>query len=129
MNKLKTAYFGTPTFSARLLRQLLDDSSLPIAIKLVVTRPDKPVGRKQIRTPSPVKRLAMERGIEVEHTIKNTKSRIVDFDLAILFAYGRIIPKDLLEIPTLGFWNIHPSLLPLYRGPSPIAYPLLLGVS
>jgi methionyl-tRNA formyltransferase len=48
-------------------------------------------------------------------------------DLVLLFAFGQIIPKDLLNAPKLGFWNIHPSLLPKYRGPSPIAYPLILG--
>ncbi len=118
MTKLKVAYFGTPDFSARLLGKLLDNEDLPIAIVQVATQPDQKAGRKQILTPSPVKVLAQERGIPVSGDLQ-------DIDLAILFAYGDIISLEMLLKPKYGFWNLHPSLLPKYRGPSPVAEPLL----
>ena len=153
MSKLKIAYFGTPSFSAQLLEMILNDKNLPLEIVLVVTQPDKPVGRNQILTPSPVKEVAKKYNIRITYNSSDfikaiggptrksrdpTSSRsarlrgakqnlLVNTDLALLFAYGEIIPKDLLAVPRLGFWNIHPSLLPKYRGASPIAYPILLG--
>ncbi len=136
--KIKLAYFGTPDFSARFLEKLLTDVSINqlIDAKLVVTQPDRPVGRKQILTPSPVKLMANKYGIRVyDGEIRNWKLvpseveglEIRNFDLALLFAFGEIIPKQLLSLPKHGFFNIHPSLLPKYRGASPIAYPLILG--
>lgn len=155
MQKLRVVYFGTPDFSARILEKLLTDPSLPIETIAVVTQPDKPVGKKKIMTASPVKEIAKKYhvslyeslselenlGVEKEgrprqhgassstggedYLRQNLNSRRVD--LALLFAYGKIIPADLLALPRLGFWNIHPSLLPQFRGPSPIAYPLILG--
>ncbi len=139
MKKLSIAYFGTPYFSARFLEKCLTDSTVNqlTEIKFVVTRPDKPVGRKQILTPSPVKQAAQKFGIQVlefenltnENSLKieNLKLRIKNLDMAFLYAYGGIIPNDLLYLPRLGFLNTHPSLLPKYRGASPIAYPLILG--
>ncbi len=129
MNKLSLAYFGTPDFSARLLEKILNDKELPVEVQLVVTQPDKKVGRKQIVTPSPVKILAQKHKIPVEDSMRSKKftSSSSAIDLALLFAYGEIIPKELLEIPKYGFWNVHPSLLPKYRGASPVAYPLIKG--
>lgn len=120
MKKLKIVYFGTPDFSAELLIKLVEDKSLPIEIIGVVTQPDKKVGRKQILTPSPVKVMAGELGIPLNPDLKTA-------DLALLFAFGEILTEEQLAIPKFGFWNVHPSLLPLYRGASPVATPLLNG--
>jgi len=130
---LKLAYFGTPDFSARLLERIINDKDLPVEVVFVVTRPDKPVGRKQTMTKSAVKLAAEKYNIKIIDSISNFKPasrgefQIVNLDLALLYAYGQIIPQSLLEQPRLGFWNIHPSLLPKYRGPSPVAYPLING--
>ena len=120
MSKLKVVYFGTPDFSAELLKKLHENKTLPIEIIGVVTQPDRKVGRKQILTPSPVKIAAGELGLSLNPDLKKA-------DLALLFAYGEILPKEVLSLPKYGFWNVHPSLLPLYRGSSPIATPLLHG--
>ena len=131
-NKINLAYFGSPDFSAFFLEKILTDSDLKKAIdvKLVVTQPDRPVGRKQILTETPVKKVAKKyqiSNIKYQIDIRNLKLEIRNFDLALIYAFSHIIPKDLLNAPKLGFWNIHPSLLPKYRGPSPIAYPLIFG--
>lgn len=122
MKKLSIAFFGAPDFAAHVLQQVIEDADLPVSLKFVVTQPDRPAGRKQIPTSTPVKKLAQKYNIPI---IDNFKLKEVD--LVLLYAYGEIIPKDMLQIPRWGFWNIHPSMLPLYRGPSPISYPLLLG--
>lgn len=134
MKKISIAYFGTPIFAANLLKKILTDSNLPIEVNLIVTQPDKKVGRKQIITPSPVKSLALENNIpffdgnaKSEELIQIMKAKHID--LVLLYAYGEIITQKLLDIPQHGFWNIHPSLLPLYRGASPICYPLLINES
>lgn len=144
MRKLSLAYFGTPDFSASFLEKILNDKELPVEVKLVVTQEDKPVGRKQIITPSPVKLIARKYGIQTLDTqfltrkgalprireVPNSQklvSSLLNMDLALLFAYGEIISRDLLKAPKHGFWNIHPSLLPKYRGASPVAFPLING--
>ncbi len=131
MTKLKLAYFGTPDFSADLLEKLITDVSINrlIDIKCVVTQPDRPVGRKQVITPSPTKVVAQKFGLKIEYLKfnKNLKLKIKNCDLVLLYAFGQMIPRDILSTPKMGFWNIHPSLLPKYRGPSPIAYPLING--
>ena len=131
MKKLKIAYFGTPYFSAIFLEKLMLDASINrlIEVKLVVTQPDKPVGRKQIMTKSPVKVVAEKYGIKVyDKDVNNLKLKIKNFDLAFLYSFGPpYIPKDLLNVPKYGFLNTHPSLLPKYRGPSPTVYPFILG--
>lgn len=129
---IKLAYFGTPQFSADFLRKILTDPDLSsIEVVLVVTQPDKPVGRKQIITPSPVKVLAQSHGLQVITALPDPDSEhyraLTEVDVALVYAYGRIIPTNILALPQLGFWNIHPSLLPKYRGASPTAYPLLNG--
>ena len=148
--KFKIAYFGTPDFSADFLEKIILDKDLPTEVALVVTQPDRPVGRRQILTPSPVKVIAekykipyltgvlsqgpmsaenfsSEAGSSTHGKDEKQAPLLETVDLALLFAYGAIIPKRLLDLPRLGFWNIHPSLLPKYRGASPIAYPLMLG--
>lgn len=126
----RVAFFGTPTISIPALDWLLrHDYSVPV----VVTQPDRPVGRKQRLTPSPVKLFAHARGILVLEPERITKDWIREFvehqpDVALLFAYGKILPQELLASPRLGFLNIHASLLPALRGPSPIQYAIWKGL-
>jgi len=124
MKTLSLVYFGTPDFSAGFLEKILTDKELPVEVKSVITQEDKPVGRKQIVIATPVKLMAQKYGLPVE---TGPVASLHDIDLALLFAYGEIIPKDLLEAPKYGFWNIHPSLLPKYRGAAPVAALLING--
>ncbi len=126
--KFKLAYCGTPDFSARLLEKLLINKNLAVEILFVITQKDKPVGRDKILTSSPVKLTAKKYHIPVYYHMNDIPlSLFSTIDLCIVYSYGQIIPAQFLNVPRLGFWNIHPSLLPKYRGPSPIAYPLFLG--
>lgn len=130
MKKIKLAYFGSPDFAARLLERLLTDTTINqlIVVDLVVTQPDQKVGRKQVLTPTPVKVIANKYKIQIiDSTAPNPSSILKGVDLALVYAYGDLIPKELLDILKYGFWNVHPSLLPKYRGPAPIATPLING--
>jgi len=119
---------GTPEFSAIILKELCQSKYKPI---LVVTAPDKPVGRKQILTSPPVKVIAQKYEIPAAQPekIASLKSEILNLkpDLIVVAAYGQILPKEILEIPKFGCLNVHPSLLPRWRGPSPIQYTILNG--
>lgn len=134
-NLRKVAYFGSPDFSASLLSQILkNQQKLGVQVALVFTQPDKPAGRKMQLRQTPVKELALRADIPVfDKPFKQNISEIVsslqqnNVDLALLFAFNEIIPREVLTVPTLGFWNVHPSLLPQYRGPSPVSFPLILG--
>ncbi len=128
---MNIVFFGTPEFSCEFLNALSKDKD--IHISAVITQPDKPVGRKKIMTPSPVKVLSRENNIPV-FTPKNLKD--TDFieqltslkpDLFIIVAYGKILPKSILDIPMYGNINVHPSLLPKYRGPSPVQSAIAAG--
>ena len=125
-NKAKMICFGTPEFAVPTLKALHQEG---YNIVLVVTQPDKPVGRKGILTPSPVKVLTKELGLEVCQRFDNLKLKTKSLkpDLGVVVAYGEIIPKDILDLFPLGILNIHPSLLPKYRGPSPIQATILNG--
>ncbi len=128
MKKCTIAYFGTPDFSANLLRKILVEGSDIIEVAFIITQPDKPVGRNQILTKSPVKTLGEEYGIEVFDEMSDTlMSKLATCDIALVFAYGKIIEEDFLRALKHGIWNVHPSLLPKFRGASPVVYPLLLG--
>ncbi|MFH1207849.1 MAG: methionyl-tRNA formyltransferase [Patescibacteria group bacterium] len=127
----KTIFFGTPDFSLPVLQAL---ASLGF-IKLlgVVTQPDQPAGRKQALTPPPVKMRAEKIGLQVWQpaSLKN-KLFTQQFesaapDLCIVVAYGKIIPSNLLGMPPHGWLNVHASLLPKYRGASPIQAAILAG--
>ena len=126
--KLKTIFIGTSDFAVPILESLITNGYPLLAI---ITAPDKPIGRKQILTPPPVKISALKYGIPVlqPEILTNFKSEILNSkpDLIVVAAYGRILPKEILEIPKYGSLNIHPSLLPKYRGPSPIQYAILNG--
>ena len=133
---MKYIYFGTPDFSAHVLKRLIDAGMPPAA---VVTNPDRPFGRKKIITPPPVKRLLGElrikdEGLEIAtlqpekldaEFIEKLKS--FDADFFLVFAYNKIFRKNVLDIPQLGIIGIHPSFLPKYRGPSPFQTALLNG--
>lgn len=128
MKKLALAYFGTPELSARFLEKILKDKSLPIEVRLVVTQPDKKMGRKQVLTPSPVKALVNSPLIFDESLAKSKLTHLLsNIDLALLLFYGKIIPKELLDLPKFGFWNIHFSLLPKYKGGAPYAQAIING--
>lgn len=127
-SKIKIIFIGTPQFSSIVLDKLCQSEFRPI---LVVTETDKPVGRKQIVTPPPTKILANQYKIPVlqPEILVNSKFEILDSkpDLIIVAAYGQILPKEILEIPKYGCINVHPSLLPKYRGATPIQAAILNG--
>jgi len=116
------AFFGTPRFAVDVLNALECAGLLPAVI---ITAPDKPRGRGLELQPSPAKVWATERGIEVltPTTLKSgeiTEALInTDWDVFVVAAYARLIPKNILDIPRKGCLNVHPSLLPKFRGPSP----------
>ena len=118
---------GTPDFSLEPLKVLVEKTN----VVLVVTKPDAEVGRKKILTPSPVKKYAIEKGIPVftPSSIKKDYMTILDAepDLIVTCAYGKIVPKVILDYPKYGCVNIHASLLPKYRGAAPIQWALLNG--
>lgn len=120
-NIIKIIFIGTPKFGAVILEGLVKGNYKPV---LVVTATDKPAGREKNITPPPVKITAQECNIPVEQTdeIKDLKIKIENLkpDLIITAAFGQILSKEILDIPKYGSLNIHASLLPKYRGPSPI---------
>ncbi len=129
MKRYKTLFFGTPEFVIPVLEFLYHNEDL-IG---VVTQPDKPKGRGLSLCPSPVKIWALEKGLKVFEPQKLKDPAFLSTlkelspDLIVVFAYGKILPKEVLEIPKEGCWNIHLSLLPKYRGASPVQWALLQG--
>lgn len=128
LNQPKIIFLGTPEFALPTLEALIKNDLAPV---LVVTQPDKKVGRKQNLAPPSIKEMALANNLAIVQP-KNKKelakifSRQI-FDVAILVAYGLIIPDEIINQPKFGFLNLHPSLLPKYRGPSPIQAALLNG--
>jgi len=126
MSKIRTILIGTPEFAEKIFRKISPEIRDKFEIIAVITAQDKPVGRKQVLTPSPVKKWALENNLPVLQPDKIRKPEwIVKIkelapDLIILCAYGQIIPQEILDIPKFGALNIHPSLLPCWRGASPI---------
>ena len=123
-------FFGTPRFAAIVLEKLLDAGFVPAA---VICNPDRPVGRKKIITAPPIKELIAKRKAQSEVLQPENLSAIRDLlfalrpTFAIVAAYANIIPKEILAIPRLGTIGVHPSLLPKYRGASPIQSAILAG--
>ncbi|HRN69651.1 MAG TPA: methionyl-tRNA formyltransferase [Candidatus Woesebacteria bacterium] len=131
---MNIAYFGSPHISSLLLQELLKEDNQDYEISLVVSQPDKPVGKRLQIRPTKVAELAQAYQLPIfRKELKTHEEELIsliqhnNIELCIIFAYGEIISTKLLNTPQFGFWNIHPSLLPLYRGPSPVAYSLLLG--
>ena len=120
----KIIFMGTPEFSTKVLDALV--SSEEYEVIAVVTQPDRPVGRKKVITPSPVKKYALEQNIAV---YQPEKLMILDADLIVTAAYGQFLPKKFLEFPKQGAVNVHASLLPKYRGGAPIHYAIMNGDS
>ncbi|XJZ28450.1 methionyl-tRNA formyltransferase [Bacillota bacterium Lsc_1132] len=126
----KIVFMGTPDFSVPVLRQIIHDGYEVIG---VVTQPDRPVGRKKILTPPPVKVEAVKQGIPVFQPEKIRqpeelkKILALKPDLIVTAAFGQILPKTLLEAPKYGCMNVHASLLPELRGGAPIHYALIQG--
>ncbi|MFN4132114.1 MAG: methionyl-tRNA formyltransferase [Caldimicrobium sp.] len=129
MEKFRTLFFGTPEFVLPVLNFLWEKEIL----LGVVTQPDKPKGRGLEPTPSPVKTWALEHNLKILEPAKLKDKTFlltlkeINPDLIVVFAYGKILPKEVLEIPKEGCWNIHLSLLPKYRGASPVQWALLNG--
>lgn len=127
---MKIIFMGTPDFAAASLEALIASKH---EIMAVVTQPDKPKGRKGELTPSPVKTIAVEKGIKVYQPVKVREQEFVEIlrgynpDVIIVVAFGQIIPESILEIPKYGCVNIHGSLLPKYRGAAPIQWAVLDG--
>jgi len=123
---MKYLFFGTPEFAAIILEKLINAGFIPSA---VVCNPDKPTGRKKIITPPLTKLLAIKYNIPVLQpevlSIFNFQFSISNFDFFIVASYAKILPKEILEIPRFGTIGVHPSLLPKYRGPSPIQAAIL----
>jgi len=125
----RIVFMGTPDFSGPILEAVAANYD----VIAVVTQPDKPVGRKKILTPPPVKVIAEKLGIKALQPVKLTGSdelaAIIDMqpDLIVTAAYGQLLPEELLNAPKLGCINVHASLLPKYRGGAPIHYAVMKG--
>lgn len=130
MNEQPTiAFFGTPQLCIPILEQMKSAGLTP---SVIVTNPDRPVGRKQIITPPPVKVWAKEHGIPALQPEKlddefyaNLKTK--NLELSVVVAYGKIIPENVIELPKHGTLNVHYSLLPKYRGATPTEAAILAG--
>lgn len=128
---LKIVYMGTPEFAVPPLKALVNSG---YDISLVVTQPDKAKGRGKKLQPTPVKEEALSQGLNVSQPEKIRsndefleKLRDISPDIIIVAAYGKILPKELLDIPSSGCINIHASLLPRFRGAAPIQRAILEG--
>jgi len=129
-NRLRIVFPATPNFPVPPLESLHAAGHELVA---VYTQPDRPAGRGQSLTASPVKRRALELDIAVEQPVSLRtpeaveRLRVLDADLMVVVAYGLILPQAVLDVPRLGCWNIHASLLPRWRGAAPIQRAILAG--
>ncbi len=129
---MRLAFFGTPDYAVPVLDAMLASGHQVVG---VYTRPDRPSGRGRPTAPPPVKLYAEEQGLPVFQPSSMGRREAVDGlgalspDVIVVAAYGRILPPSVLDIPPRGALNIHPSLLPRYRGPSPVATAILEGQS
>ena len=140
-NKKKVVFMGTPDVAALVLNRLLHAASLPDAsfeIPAVVSQPGRPRGRHRIAQPSPVETAATSAGVPPERMLLPVKAserafldrmREIGPDLCVTAAYGNYLPMSFLSIPRFGTLNIHPSLLPAYRGAAPVQRALQDGVA
>ncbi|MGV3084291.1 methionyl-tRNA formyltransferase [Enterococcus dispar] len=126
----KIVFMGTPAFSVPILEGLLESG---YEVQAVVTQPDRPVGRKHLITPPPVKVAALKHDLLVLQPEKISGSTEMDKiaslapDLIVTAAFGQFLPEKLLQIPRLGAINVHASLLPKYRGGAPVHYAIMNG--
>lgn len=128
----KIVFMGTPAFSVPILDALV---AADYEVVAVVTQPDRPVGRKRVLTPPPVKVGALKHGLEILQPEKISGSpemeRIIALepDLIVTAAFGQFLPEKLLQAPKFGAINVHASLLPKYRGGAPVHYAIMNGES
>lgn len=119
----RIVYAGTPDFAVPALKRLISGGWPPLA---VLTQPDRPAGRGRKIQSSPVKQAALAAGISVQQPVSLKDREVYRWlaelqpDLLIVVAYGLILPREILQLPRLGCWNIHASLLPRWRGAAPI---------
>ncbi|MDE0331726.1 MAG: methionyl-tRNA formyltransferase [Nitrospinae bacterium] len=125
---MRAVFFGTSEFAVPALRALM---ASPIEVAAVFTQPDRPSGRGRRLTPPPVKACATEAGLPVSQPERVRSNDIAESrpDVGIVAAYGQILSRKLLSVPRLGLLNLHPSLLPRWRGAAPIQRALLEGDS
>lgn len=127
---MKIIFMGTPDFSVPTLDAIKKDGN---EIVLVVTQPDKKKGRKGILTPPPVKEWAVKNNISIFQPVKLREKQNIEelekyeADVIVVAAFGQILPKEVLDMPKYGCINVHASLLPKYRGASPIQWAILNG--
>jgi methionyl-tRNA formyltransferase len=128
---MRIVFCGTPDFAVPALRALF--ATPHFSIEAVVTQPDRPRGRGQRVSGSPVKIVAAEEGAHIYQPERLKSPEALDFfteikpDAVVIIAYGQIVPRSLLDIPRLGWMNLHASLLPKYRGAAPIAWAIING--
>lgn len=129
---MRIVFMGTPDFAVGSLKKLIEDGHEIVG---VFTQPDKPQGRKMVLTPPPVKRFAEEQGLTVYQpkSVKTDEAlellKSLAPDLIAVVAYGKILPKEILNLPKFGCVNGHASLLPRHRGASPIQWAIYCGDS
>lgn len=129
---MKYAFFGSPKFAAIILERLIAAGMFPT---IIICNPDRPVGRKQVITPPEVKQLITNykspimvlQPETVQELLTTHYQLLTNLDFFVVAAYAKIIPADVLKLPRLGVIGIHPSLLPKYRGPTPIQTAILDG--
>ena len=128
MKNKRIVFLGTPEFAACVLQGLIDNNYNVVA---VVSQPDKPVGRKKILTPTPVKEVALKNNINVYQPVSLRKDfeflKELDVDMLITTAYGQILPQEVLDIAKINNINVHASLLPKLRGGAPIHRSIIEG--
>lgn len=123
---ISVIFAGTPEFAVPTLKALINDPD--IRVKMVITQPDMPVGRKQEVLPTPVKVAAQEAGIEVlQPEDINTSYPTIDHDFLVVVAYGQLVKQHVLDAPKVAALNVHASLLPHLRGASPMQHTILHG--
>ncbi len=128
---MRILFMGTPLIAANSLQHLIDEKKHDICA--VFTRQDKPVGRKKILTAPPVKIIAQKYNLNVFQPRTLKDEQIFDIiqnlnpDIIVVVAYGRILPKNILDIPKHGAVNLHVSLLPKYRGAAPVQWAIING--
>lgn len=127
---LRLAFMGTPDFAVPLLAELITEGH---DIAAVYSQPPRPKGRGMKEVPSPVAALALKHGLEVRTPVSLRKPEpqadfaALNLDVAVVAAYGLILPKPILDAPRLGCWNLHGSLLPRWRGAAPIQRAVMAG--
>lgn len=131
--EVRILFFGTPAFAAPVLHCLIDGAPRGWEVVGVVTQPDRPAGRSHVLKPPPIKEIALAAGVPVLQPERLRDDAAIGAIAALrptvglLFSYAQLLPRALLRLPPAGILNVHPSLLPRYRGPSPIQSALLQG--